>query len=433
MSEQENPDAGVGHSAAIDTNCLTIHELQSNSGAEVSLVNGRGLGMEWPPPARSPDVIVVTESDPMSGLAGRVQWFEPFEIRRAKSVLEIWVRMVQGMIALCFSLGALAVTARWAQLALGGQQVFRPDQSFGYMLMYQGAISFLAVLMVFVTARRFLYWKVDMTGIHQHWFGFRNWSVAWNEIVSRRLGPVATPAWLFLFIVPIAGGYYQPIVLEDRRGRKRKVNRLGTNGGRLDAMLRQYLNSPGEAQQAQLYSNGIQKAQAIYSRRDPARIPLYLSSRHSPVVRMTFHEPKLLPVCCNCLGPAAVRVPISTSPGLLGWFNDNFLRLLIPLCSECQARMRRSVYAQFGRLAIALAFFSLAGIAFALAFDQTMLPRVFFTILGLCFSVPLVAMLWNETKRPSAAKLVKVVRASCAGNWMEVRFGNPDYARLVAN
>jgi hypothetical protein len=102
------------------------------------------------------------------------------------------------------------------------------------------------------------YWRVDQAGIHQHWLGFRNWSLSWNEIVSRRLGPVASPAWLFLIFVPIAGGPYQPIVLEDRQGRKRKVNRLGTNGDRLDAFLRQYLNPTGEAHRAQTYANAIQ-------------------------------------------------------------------------------------------------------------------------------------------------------------------------------
>jgi len=286
--------------------------------------------------------------------------------------------------------------------------------------------------MVFVTARRFVYWKVNQAGIHQYWFGFRNWSLPWNEIVSRRLGPVASPAWLFLLILPIAGGRYQPIVLEDCQGRKRKVNRLGTNGDRLDAILRYDLTPTGEATQAQTYANAIQEAQAICARQDAARIPLHLSTSDSPVVRMRMHEPRLLPVCCNCLGPVAVRVPLSMSPGLIGFLNDNFLRLLIPLCSTCQARMRRSRSAWFGRVGIALVLGSLAIIAFSSAALEHATPsRVFWAILGLCFCAPLLAMLWNEINRPTPAKLVKVVRANSAGDWMDVRFGNPDYARLV--
>jgi hypothetical protein len=251
--------------------------------------------------------------------------------------------------------------------------------------------------------------------------------------VSRRLGPVASPAWLFLIFVPIAGGPYQPIVLEDRQGRKRKVNRLGTNGDRLDAFLRQYLNPTGEAHQAQTYSNAIQRATAIHSSQDPAQAALHLCTRDSPVVRMKMHEPRLLPVCCNCLGPVAVRVPISMSPGLIGFFNDNILHMSIPLCYACQARMRRSRSALFGRVAIALVLGSMAIIAFSSAALERAQPlhAFFFTALGLCFSTPLLAMLWNEIKRPSAAKLVKVVRANSARDWMDVRFGNPDYARLV--
>jgi peptidoglycan/LPS O-acetylase OafA/YrhL len=125
-------------------------------------------------------------------------------------------------------------------------------------------------------------------------------------------------------------------------------------------------------------------------------------------------------------------VPISTSPGLIGFFNDNFLRLLIPLCSACQARVRRSRSALFTRVAIALVLGSIAIIAFSSAVFEHATPwRVFFLVLGLCFCAPLLAMLWNEMNRPTPAKLVKVVRASSGGDWMDVRFGNPDYARLV--
>jgi hypothetical protein len=42
-----------------------------------------------------------------------------------------------------------------------------------------------------------------------------------------------------------------------------------------------------------------------------------------------------------------------------------------------------------------------------------------------------VFVLWKQVRRPSPDKLVKVVGASSRGGWIDVRFGNPDYARLV--
>ena len=384
MGDREPQKAGAEHGAEFDTKTITTHDLQSTAGPELIVIDGRCVSIESPGAAvglPNSDVFVASEGDPLTGLAGKGQWLEPFEIRRPKGILEIMVRIVQGTFALFVSVLALAwVVASCVRLVLRTQPGFQPDLTLlkdgpGYLAFIGAAVILLAIFMVFVTARRFVYWRVDQAGIHQHWFGFRNWSLSWNEIASRRLGPVASPAWLFLIFVPIAGGPYQPIVLEDRRGRKRKVNRLGTNGDRFDAILRQYLNPTGEAHQAQTYANAIQGATAIHSRQDPAQLALHFCTRDSPVVRMKMHEPRLLPVCCNCLGPVAVRVPISTSPGLIGFFNDNFLRLSIPLCSDCRARFRRS---------------------------------------------------WS-----TPGKLVKVVRANSAGDWIDVRFGNPDYARLV--
>jgi hypothetical protein len=34
-------------------------------------------------------------------------------------------------------------------------------------------------------------------------------------------------------------------------------------------------------------------------------------------------------------------------------------------------------------------------------------------------------------RRPAPENLVRVVRANAGQSWMDVRFGNPDYARLV--
>jgi hypothetical protein len=126
------------------------------------------------------------------------------------------------------------------------------------------------------------------------------------------------------------------------------------------------------------------------------------------------------------------RVRISISPGLLGFFNDNFVRLLIPLCATCHGRMRRGRSALFFRVVLALVLGSAAIIAFSVTvLEHSTLPRVLSAAIGLCFCAPLVSMLRTELRRPSPAKLVKVVRASSPADWMEVRFGNPDYARLV--
>ena len=367
----------------------------------------------------------------MTDLAGKVQWFEPFEIRRPKGFLEITVRIIQGTVALFLSLVALAlVVTSCILLVKGGQQGFQQDLVFLFFI--GSALLLLATLMVFVTARRFVYWRVNQAGIDQCWFGFRTWSLPWNAIVSRRLGPVASPSWFFLNFVPIAGGLYQPIVLEDRQGRKRKVDRLGTNGDRLDAILRLYLNPTGEAHLARIYSGAIQRAQAIHSHQDPAQVPLHLCTRDSPVVRMKMHEPRLLPVCCNCLGPAAVRAPIAMSGGLIGFFNDNFLRLMIPLCAACYARTRRGPLGWIGPVVVAVALI-IVGTCFTTLASVARQPweLAVSVVLGLPFILGALVILWKEIRRPSPAKLVKVVRARSGGNWMDVRFGNPDYARLV--
>jgi hypothetical protein len=152
---------------------------------------------------------------------------------------------------------------------------------------------------------------------------------------------------------------------------------------------------------------------------------------------MKMHEPRLLPVCCNCLGPVAVEVPITVS-GMEGFFDHTFFRLLIPMCSECHIRMCQRQFALRLRVAIALVLGTFAiCIALSMAFDRPppshigyMIPsRVFFAILSLCFFALLVAVLWKVITRPSAA--VKVIQANSAGDWMEVQFGNAEYARLV--
>jgi hypothetical protein len=435
MRDQEYQEPGAENCFEIDTKRLTAHKLPSTQGPAVMIVDGQCAAAASPSAAAgspSPDVILVSESDPMTDQAGKAQWFEPFEIRRPKGFLEITVRIIQGTVALFLSLVALTfVVTDSIRLVKGGQQVFPQDVVYLFVII-ESAILLLATLMVFVTARRFVYWRVNQAGIDQCWFGFRTWSLPWKEIVSRRLGPIASPSWFFLSFIPIAGGLYQPIVLEDRQGRKRKVNRLGTNGDRLDAILRHHLNPTGEARQAQTYWDAIQRALAIHSNQDPAQVPLHLCTRDSPVVRMKMHEPRLLPVCCNCLGPVAVRAPIAMSGGLIGFFNDNFLRLMIPLCAACSARTRRGPFGWIGPVVIAMALIVVGTLFFTLASVarqpwELAVP----VVLGVPFILGALVILWKEIRRPSPAKLVKVVRASSGGDWMDVRFGNPDYARLV--
>jgi hypothetical protein len=241
MIDEQNHEPGAESRFEIDTAGLTAHELPSTPRPQVRVVDCQSAAAAPPgAAARSPSagVILVSESDPMTDLAGKVQLFEPFEIRRRKSFLEITVRIIQGTLAVFFSLAALVVSVM--SCVVGGPR--GGSQDLVYLLVVDSGVLLLATLTVFVTARRFVYWMVNQAGLDQYWFGSRIWSLPWKEIDSCRLGPVATPSWLFRYLIPIAGGLYQPIVLKDRQGRQRKVNRLRTNGDRLDAFLRLQLN-----------------------------------------------------------------------------------------------------------------------------------------------------------------------------------------------
>jgi hypothetical protein len=434
MRAKQNHGPGTEGPFVIDTKDLTAHELPSTSGPQVTVVGHQAEAAASPGAAArsaSSGVIVGSESDPMTDPAGKEQhWFEPFEIRRRKGFLEITVRIIQGTLALFFSLAALnGIVMTCIRLVTGGQQGF-PNLVF--LLLAESAFLPLATLMVFVTARRFVYWKVNQAGIEQYWFGFRIWRLPWNEIVSRRLGPVATPSWLFLFIIPIAGGLYQPIVLEDRQGRIRKVNRLGTNGDRLDEFLRWHLNPAGETRLAQVHSDAIRRAQATHAHQGPAQVPLHLCTRASPVVRMKMHEPRLLPVCCNCLGPVEVRAPIAVS-GLNGFLEHGgpgFFPLMIPLCAVCHNRAGRGRWTSsfFGGVALIFVgalFLSAGGVA------RGRWELAVYVLLGVASVFGASVILWRGIRNLSLDKLVKVVDASSGEDWMDVQFGNPDYAHLV--
>ncbi len=339
MKRREPEPAGSEYPLGVETHRLTSDDPPSASrqrGPDVivgdaptvvtaALHAGTGLP--------GPQVIVASEGDATTDPAGKVQWFNPFEIRRPKTFLEIALRIGQGTGATFVFLVSLV-----AAFAIGLHPTLRAERLWPRWgdIIALSVLVLMGSLLVFAAARRYVYWSVNQVGIHQHWFGFKNWSLAWNEIVSRQLGPFGS-AWVFYFFIPIMGGPYQAIVLEDRRGRKRKVNLLATNGLRLDAMLRHLLDAPEELRQARTCEHAMGIARAIHSRQDPAQVRLRFATRDASVARMKLHEPLLLPVCCNCLGPVECRAPIAMSPGLAGFLNPRFERFFIPLCSVCHA------------------------------------------------------------------------------------------------
>jgi hypothetical protein len=149
---------------------------------------------------------------------------------------------------------------------------------------------------------------------------------------------------------------------------------------------------------------------------------------------MKMHEPLLVPACCNCLGPVAVRAPISMSPGLIGFLNDRFVRLLIPLCTECHARTRPDAFGFIGRATGTAILIMVGTLFFFLAStDDSPWTSLALVILGTPFFLGALAIVRNGMRRPSPEKLVNVVRANAREGWMDVRFGNPDYARLIAD
>jgi hypothetical protein len=72
-------------------------------------------------------------------------------------------------------------------------------------------------------------------------------------------------------------------------------------------------------------------------------------------------------------------------------------------------------------------FFALAGT------EHSAWSSVGFAILGILFFLGASVLFWNEIHRLSPEKLVRVERANVKQGWMDVRFGNPDYARLIAD
>jgi len=371
----------------------------------------------------NPDVIIVSEGNPVSDEALEAPWFEVFEVRRAKSFLEILVRLEQGAAALLLSIASLGLVTL---LVRSGRQNGDPKPGWTFALPF----IFLATVLVFLTLRRLLYWRVDVEGIHQYCLGLRNWSLPWTEIVSRQLGPPET-SWAFLGPIIVTGNLNQPMVLKDRHGHRRKVNRLATNADRLDAMVQVYVNPGGQAELGRRYSRAVQNAQKTHSGQDPAHVPLHPIGRDSPVVRMKMFEPALVPVCCNCLGTVAFRAPIQMSPGPIGFLFDRFVRLMIPLCSVCHARTRTSLLESIGGVGgialIVIGTIALVAAGSSRANWVDVVPAIF----GVGCVLAGLRMVRRYLRRPRPEELVKVVRTNAGQGWMDVRFGNPDYARLV--
>jgi hypothetical protein len=400
------------------------------------LADGRDVSAELTRSAAGstgPDVILCSTCDPMTDLARGVSWLEPFDVGLPNSLVAIVLRLVRGAAAAFLSMTWLAVAAGIVvgKLAPKLREVSRQDRP--DLMLAQLIILLVLSLLLFLTLRGLVYWRVDQAGIHQYRLGLRNWSLPWTEIVSRQLGPYKA-TWIFLVWIAITGPPYQEIVLKDRRGRNRKINRLTTNGDRLDTLVRQIVNPNGEAELAQRYARAMQMAQVTHSQRKSDRAPLHFATKDAPVVRMRMHEPVLLQVCCNCLGPLAVRAPISMSPGLIGFLNDRFVRLQIPLCSACHAQARDSALASVSRIAGLIVLILVGTVFFALAgTEHRAWSSVGFATVAILFCLGALVLFWNEIHRLSPEKLVTVVRANAKQGWMDVRFGNPDYARLIAD
>jgi hypothetical protein len=110
----------------------------------------------------------------------------------------------------------------------------------------------------------------------------------------------------------------------------------------------------------------------------------------------------------------------------------SFLRFTIPLCPACHARVHRGVLRLVGPVLASMTLICVGLLFSGLAHDAR-LPResALYAGLSVPFYLGALVIIWKQTRRPSPAKLVRVVRWSFRGGWMDVQFGNPDYARLV--
>jgi hypothetical protein len=355
----------------------------------------------------------------------QVPYIEPFEVRRHKGPAELLVRFVQAFVTLFLLLTVAPMMASQTPRALLA--------AIPGVVMLVATMAFLG----FITLRRYVYWRVDQEGIHQRYLGMPIWHLPWAELASRELGKLHN-TWIWFWLLPIAGGPDQKILLKDRRGRTRKVNRMATNGDRLDVLVRLHLDPRGEAELEERHSRAIDTATWIHRKQTSTESPLHLITRDSPIVRMKVNEPIFVDACCNCLGPVAQRVQISMSPGLLGRINPRYEGLPIPLCGACLARTRTRnqwppLAPLFGFLMLMAAFMLIAACT---SDDIKGNERLKMLLIG-GISLPLsgCVLWWNgkRIRRPTYDRLVKVVRLTGRQGWMEVQFGNPEYARLMTD
>jgi hypothetical protein len=289
----------------------------------------------------------------------------------------------------------------------------------------------------FITLRRYVYWRVDQEGIHQRCLGMPIWHLPWAEIASRELG-TAHNTWIRFWRVPVVGGPYQILLLKDGRGRIRKVNRMAKNGDQLDALVRLHLDPREEADLAARHSRAVDTATGIHRRKSSTVSPLYLINQDSPVVRMKINEPLFVDACCNCLGPVARRVEIPMSPGLLGHLDPGYEGLPIPFCSECLDRTRTRAQGPARALLIGFLIFVAAGVLITVCTtgDMRKDERPQMLLIG-GTGLALVGFVfwwsWKRIRCPAHDRLVKVLRLNGRQGWIEVQFGNPEYARLVAD
>jgi hypothetical protein len=303
-----------------------------------------------------------------------------------------------------------------------------------YLFLPGAIILALALVVTIAAARRFVYWRVDCAGIHQRCVALWNWDLPWSEIASRTLGTArGKHVLLFGLVLPILTGRYQVIKLQTNTGQRRKVNRLAINGDQLDALVRYYLNPSEEKELAERYREIGETAQAKYEAQETYQVPLQFATRESPIVRLSIREREvhLPPVCCNCLGPVAVwaKAGIEVSPqSITNFFRP--ARVPVPICAVCRTRLVRSWLATLAWAVVAgmpafLGFFLLL----VGCFDPQARPLI---LVGLILTLPAWAVAWRERHRSSVAKLVRLVRVNGREGWMEMRFGNREYAQLAA-
>jgi hypothetical protein len=346
--------------------------------------------------------------------------FEPFKVRQL-SFFEFMLRLEW--------IGAALLL--WVMSFLVFVQLIRDWRVERIMLFPLVILTPLALLLTVAAARRFVSWRIDDLGIHQRCLGIWNWDLFWLDIVSCDVGKPRGKRWLILLPIPILTGNYQAIILEDRWGRKRNVNRLALNGERLDALVRLYLNPTEEMEIAERYRQAVETAQEAHERQELAHAPLLFVTRETPSVRVRLVKnegPQLPPVCCNCLGRPR-KWAMVYSAGLWSFFRPS--RLYVLLCADCHARTKRRILPLAGWYLVAAVLLFWGLIGFVSAADNHSI------VMGIVGASICASSLWvvvrRIVRRPLAAKLVEIACVNAKEGWMDLRFGNEEYRRITAD